>query len=526
MTPLQAYRQEGVDGLTAVLLLMAWAVFGVAVLSLVALAAARTSQREREVVVRRAVGASRRVLLGGFLLEGLCLAAAALLAGGVVALLVTLQARAGWPGRVPGWAPAAALLPVGGLLVVLIIGTLFPMLFARRREITEPADGGLALRLPALLIGCSLAVLATGMLVQRHAQQLARVPEADLSGGVIVPVRFPGGASGDSIAGLLRRVAAVPGLEIASLTSPGAALGLGAVSKVRTDCGDCADGGLRIPIHVVSTTHQYVSADSFRALGLTVLEGRALTDADRAGAEPVAVVGRELARRHFQYGQAVGRVLMAGNDPNSWYRVVGVVEDRPGPGLGATLLPPFTVYLSVLQHPVQGAELQLLGTPEAIAAATAAAAPHVAGTEARLATLIRREQAPLGWFGGGYTLLGLAMLLVAAVGTFTLMRLWVLSLAPELAIWRGVGARRGWVVRHVASQALAAGATGVLLGLWLGPACWEAIRAVVPGLGVWQPRVLLPLAALLLVTALAGALLPLAQLLRQPPALLFGLHED
>lgn len=523
MTPLQAYRQEGADGLAGLLLLMAWAVFGVAVLTLVALAAARTSQREREVTVRRAVGASRRVLLGGFLLEGVFLAAAALLAGGVVATLLTLQARGSWPGRTPGWSPAAAVIPAGALFVVLVVGTLFPMLFARRREITEPADGGLALRLPALLIGCSLAMLATGMLVRRHAQDLARVPEAALPGGVIVPVRF---TSGDSIAGLLHRVATVPGLEIASLTSPGAALGLGAVSKVRTDCGDCADGGLRIPIHVVSTTHQYVSADSFRALGLTVLEGRALTDADRAGAEPVVVVGRELARRHFQYGQAVGRVLMAGNDPNSWYRVVGVVEDRPGPGLGATLLPPFTVYLSILQHPVQGAELQLRGVPEAIAAATAMAAPLAAGTATPLATLIRREQAPLGWFGGGYTLLGLAMLVVAAVGTFTLMRLWVLSLAPELAIWRGVGARRGWVARHVAGRALTAGATGVLLGLWLAPAGWEAVRAVVPGLGVWQPRVLVPLAALLLATALAGALLPLARLLRQPPALLFGLHED
>jgi ABC-type antimicrobial peptide transport system permease subunit len=106
------------------------------------------------------------------------------------------------------------------------------------------------------------------------------------------------------------------------------------------------------------------------------------------------------------------------------------------------------------------------------------------------------------------------------------MRLWVLSLAPEMAIWRAVGARRWRVVRMVLGRTLVAGAAGVLLGLWLGPACWEAVRALVPGLGVWQPGVLLPLALLLIFTALLGAVLPLADLLRRPPALLFGVHED
>lgn len=526
MTPLEALRQQAVDGLAAMLLVMAWAVVAVAVLTLLALGAARTAQREREVAVRRAVGASRRMLLGGFLIEGLVIAAAALAAGGVIAAVVAWRAAEGWPGPPPDWAPAAGMAPAVALALVIVFGTLFPILFARRPEVTEPADGSLALRIPALLIGASLAVLATGVVVSRHARSLALVPEGALPAGVVVPLRFGGQAAPDTMARLLGAVARIPGLERASLTSPGAVLGLGAVSKVRTDCGDCAEGGLRIPIHVVTTTHQYVSADSFRALGLRLLEGRGLSDADRAGGEPVAVVGQALAQRHFQYGQAVGRIMMVGNDPGEWYRVVGVVEDRTGTGLGATLLPPFTVYLSILQHPVRGAELQLQGTPGAIATAEAMAAPLAVGPGAAAATLVRREQAPLGWFGRGYILLGLAMLVAAAVGTFTLMRLWVLSLAPEMAIWRAVGAPRRRVAGVVLGRTLVAGFTGALLGLWLGPACWEAVAALVPGLGAWQPEVLLPLALLLMGTALLGAVLPLASLLRRPPALLFGVHED
>ncbi len=443
-------------------LCLAWAVGAAALLPLLAVGAARTAQGEREVAVRRAVGASRRMLLGGFLIAALVIGGAALAAGGVIAAVVTRRAAEGWPGPPPGWALAGAVAPGVALALVIVFGALFPILFARRPEVTEPADGGLALRIPALLIGASLAVLATGVVVSRHARSLAQVPEGALPAGVVVPLRFGEKAAPDTIARLLGAVARIPGLERASLTSPGAVLGLGAVSKVRTDCGDCAEGGLRIPIHVVSTTHQYVSADSFRALGLRLLEGRELSDADRAGREPVAVVGRALAQRHFQYGQAVGRIMMVGSDPSEWYRVVGVVEDRTGTGLGATLLPPFTVYLSILQHPVRGAELQLQGAAGAIAAAEAIAAPHAVAQGESAATLVRREQAPLGWFGRGYVLLGLAMLIVAAVGTFTLMRLWVLSLAPEMAIWRAVGAPRRRVAGVVLGRTLVAGATGAL----------------------------------------------------------------
>lgn len=118
------------------------------------------------------------------------------------------------------------------------------------------------------------------------------------------------------------------------------------------------------------------------------------------------------------------------------------------------------------------------------------------------------------------------MLVAAAVGTFTLMRLWVLSLAPEMAIWRAVGAPRRRVAGVVLGRTLVAGFTGALLGLWLGPACWEAVAALVARARTWQPKVLLPLALLLMGTALLGGAAALLSLLRRPPALLFRVHED
>jgi hypothetical protein len=39
------------------------------------------------------------------------------------------------------------------------------------------------------------------------------------------------------------------------------------------------------------------------------------------------------------------------DDGEQWSTVVGVVDDPPAVGIGASLLPPYSVYLSVLQHP-------------------------------------------------------------------------------------------------------------------------------------------------------------------------------
>ena len=67
----------------------------------------------------------------------------------------------------------------------------------------------------------------------------------------------------------------------------------------------------------------------FATMGVSVLEGRAFTDADGPEEEPVVVVGRGLARRLWPGESALGRTLLASTGGNQVdrYRVVGVVAD-------------------------------------------------------------------------------------------------------------------------------------------------------------------------------------------------------
>src|SRR5439155_24868354 len=151
--------------------------------------------------------------------------------------------------------------------------------------------------------------------------------------------------------------------KLVSLTSPGTLVGLGTLSTVTTDCGICSSGGMSLKWHLVWTTHQFVSADSFKALGVHLVAGRGISREDGWNEKPVAVISRALAARHFQKGEAIGRQMLVGDDPRTWHTVVGVVDDPPATALGGLLQPRYTVYLSIMQHPIESSELLVRAPP-------------------------------------------------------------------------------------------------------------------------------------------------------------------
>jgi putative ABC transport system permease protein len=527
-----AIQQHGVDVLFHLLLGTAVATLAIAAVTILTLFGARASHRESEVLVSRAVGASRRTLAASALLEGVIVASAVLATGCAAGMLAARWAIGSWPGRVLPGALVPNLAPLVTMGAVILAGAILPLIFVRSSRIVEAEANPAGLLGPAVLqLGVSLAVLGVSALLGRHAVTLTAGTDSPARSGQVFELTDADPRPADRAA---RYASLLDGLEgdgseIVSLTSPGALVGLGTVSTVTTDCGICSSGGMNLRWHLAWTTHQFVSADSFKALGVRLVAGRSITQADGWDAKPVAVVSRALAARHFQKGEAIGRLMLVGDDPRTWHTVVGIVDDPPAMALGGRLQPRYTVYLSILQHPIESAELLVRGPPAddpvplARRALQAALGPRsIASGPIAERALLTAEAAPLVWFSRWFAVEGWVTLAIAVVGSFTLMRIWVLSLRPELGLRRAVGAPRGRLLLRILARAARTGLGGVAFGLWFGQAIWSTLPGVMTGAAAWDSRVLVRYSLLLVVTTLAGALLPAWRAMRATPASLLG----
>ena len=531
-----ATRHAALLVLVRLLLGVATGVLAVAGLTVVSLSAARAAARAPEVRVRRAVGASRREVLGAALLESAAITAAALVPGALAGVAAGRLATAAWPGTADAGTTGLDIVAAVALAAGIVLGGALPLLFPRRTApLPGPTGKPLALVVPALQLGLSLTVLAAAALLAREAGRLI-VPAATTAGGgevfsVTAPESPPAWRSAQ-YASLLHRLGNEPRFEAVSLTSPGTLAGLGMVDAVTSDCGACKVGDVYVTWLTRYAVHYLVSADTFRTLGMKVVAGRGITDADGWAAPRVAVVNRYTAARNFEGGEAVGKRIWIGRTPGEWYTVVGVVADRAPPGFGGGLQPRNAVYLSALQHPARSLDLLVRapGDTGMIAAVerdlrdtlgpSDAPVGHVSETR-----VLAAEAGPLRWFGKMFGMEGWVILTLATLGTFAVMRLWVASLAHELGVRRAVGARRRHILGFVLARALGVALGGVAIGLWAGLILWDILTAVAAGVPAWDLRLALRFAPLLAGAALAGALFPAWQAARTAPTKLVATEQ-
>jgi hypothetical protein len=498
-------RAAALDGLVTILNAAAACAAVVALLTILALSIARGVERRGEIVVRRAVGASRRALRRAAIAQGTVLAGAALIAGVAASAALMTRLRAAWPGSSGGFArlAAAPALVALALAAAVVLGALIPLVYARRRTPGTDATGrGVPLFVPAVQFGF-------GLLGVIGAAQLARAAGDDTAGMPAPTGRLFSVTALDSSARMraVRYAAVLDTLHrdrrvaLASLASPGTHVGLGTVDYITAECGHCFDGGLPAPWHVVRAANHIVSADTFQALGLRVVEGRGIADADRGGAAPVAVVSRWLAQHDFEGGQAIGRRVRVG-PLEAWYTVVGVVDDGTFDGVGASAQPRRRVYLSALQHPARTLELLVRPADHAPDAFVESAGESEQAVR-------ERETAAARWFATALRWEGRATMVIALLGLVAVLRLWLRGAIPEIALRRSVGARRVHVLGRVLARALLITAGGIAIAWWLEPLSTELLGRAVPGLPAGGlalvPESLLALAALALMMAVATA---------------------
>ena len=183
-------RAEAVRLLCAALFSVSAATFAVGGFGLLLVWGARGGERAGELAVRRAVGASRRVLLAAWLGEGIAVAGGALAVGLPAGLLLVRWAAATWPGRVSPGTVAPMMLLAAATALMIVGGGALGFIFAPRRRLNEGDARPLGLTIPIAQLGLALVVLTAGALVARSAERIA--PAASSGERCTGPPRRPG----------------------------------------------------------------------------------------------------------------------------------------------------------------------------------------------------------------------------------------------------------------------------------------------------------------------------------------------
>ena len=313
-------------------------VLAIACSNLATLLLVRGAARTREISVRLALGATRRQLVRHLLTESLLLSLAGGIAGCILAWW-TLQALQGVElpvtvdltidYRVLAFAMALSIVTgVAFGLAPALQATRVDLLPALRDEGAPPIDRRrLTLKNALIVVQVAISVLLLGV-TSISLQQLAATRERRVGyavDGVAMletDARFagyPADAAVNMSDELLRRIAAVPGVQSAALS-----YGLPMESATVATVVEGAEPRHEIDWQLVDDLG---GPGFFETLRIPLLHGRVFDARDRAGSPSVAVVTETMARRYFGAVDAVGRRFRNGNQPNAWMEVIGVVRD-------------------------------------------------------------------------------------------------------------------------------------------------------------------------------------------------------
>lgn len=504
---------------------------------------ARAAARERELVIRAALGAGRGRLTRHLVAESVVLALLGGVAGlGIAAwgvdllrslvpmttgghgLLYFTPESLQLDGSVVGFAAVVAL--GSGVLVGIVPAWRFarPESSTTLREGTGTARGLGSLRRPtlrgslaAIQVALAVILLAGAGLMIRTMANLAAVDPGFEPGGVLsfgyrVAQSDPRSADPAFHQLVLERLGALPGVEAAALSACAPLSGCYDYNSLKR-----VDNGPPIPDDDQPMMRtQYVSEEYFATLRIPMLEGRAFTAADRSGSEPVIVINETAARRFFpngsalEHGLAVSNGLTKDDEPA---RIIGVVPDVHYQTLQEKPVP--EVYVSLRQLPTVSPAvfLRTAGDPYALVGAARNALRQIApeapiSNVTTLPQIIASSTAGerlVGWSLAGFAGLALAL---AALGVYGVVSFSVGQRRREVAVRMALGAEPAKVLALILREGMTLVGAGAVLGLVAALLFSKALASQLYGVAPRDPVTLVLILGVLLSVAALATLIP------------------
>ena len=516
----------------------------------------RSTRQMRSVSIRTALGASRKSLAAYALVETSLLA----IAGTATALLLVIPSLHLLIRLAPPETPRLSdvhlnvhilLFSLLIALAVMVVAAMLPIWHswqvdpasALRSDASRGTETRSSLRLRngfiitevALTLTLSVsAILLTRQLIAQSRQDLGFSPDTlltldahaiDSTPAPVAAVQSPEALAAlkqadldfeqaklNGLEATLASVAEVPGVESVGAIA-GAPMGFGG-----SDVGYAVRGRqvFGSGVHLPRADFRPITPGLIQTMQIPLLQGRALSAADRQGAPGVVLVNRELARQIFPGQEPIGQQIMCGYDAGSaasWLTIVGIVEDIRSDSPAAAPSP--TLYAPVAQHPNPASDMQIVVRTRTDPAAMVETLrrhlkqthPEVAikGTTMRenIGETERTEHFRTLLFG---SFAGVSLLL-AAVGMYGVTAYTVSQRRFEFGLRLALGSNRSQLLGLVLRKALGTALVGIGLGAAMSLGLTRIFGSVVGKLPAFDvPAYALAALSVLLVATLATLL--------------------
>jgi len=529
--------QQAMTGDAQQTLLLLWAMSGllllVACVNVTHLELVQTSRRQREIAMRKALGATRWQVARPVLLESLLIAGVGGVAGILMAYPVIRFLVATAPKDLPradeihlnGW---VLLFTLGMSILTAITSAILPAVRAMRIEPTEVLKrdssrgmgrtGGSSVRNGLVIaeVTATFVLLAgAGLLLHTMSNLMARSIGYDTRGLLVVDADAPAHSTEDGL-----RVVREFNQVFARLNDlPSVDNAAGIMGLPMGDYGSngyySTKGGIPVDdAHKASANFSVASPRYFDAMGISIMRGRDFTLQDTYESPYVAVISESLARQSFGGTNPIGRQIQCGLDSDKWMTIVGVVKDvrqdspseEPGP----------TLYMPMAQHPsfanqihiVLRTHVQPLTLIQSVQQAILAINPLVAMRFTTMDAMVQQSTTTESFRARLISFFAGVGLLLAMVGVYGTMAYTVTQRTFEIGIRMAFGAERGTVLRNVLGRAAVLACSGIAVGLVLSLLLGHLVSSMLVGVRPTDPVSLFAAASLLFLTALSSALVP------------------
>jgi predicted permease len=517
--------------------LTAWVLLGavlavllIACANVASLLMARAAQREREMAVRSALGASRARLARQRLTETLLLSMAGTAAGLILAEMLLRVFIAIAPAGIPLLLKAHLDLRIVVFTVILsilcasLLGA-FPALQRARAAALAARfsqSGAHAFARRCLVVGqiaASMILLTGAGLLLRSFKNIEQQNMGMQTQGVLaVRVSLPEyryKTAQQQMEFFLQSEAALrrlPGVTAVGMTNwlpPDETREEQIFSNILVSGKPHSVGGTGGMV-----TWRWVTPDYFNALGIPIVRGQSFTERQRTSNENLLILSSLLASRLFGNENPVGQhVQPVPNGP--WYTVVGVAANVKNGGLTGTDDPEFyRLRRSIVDdwHPWNIAVVKTSLPPSAmvpwVRSQFAAIDPTLpveietlSQDVSKLADRPRFETALLGFFA-------LCGLLMAVIGLYGVIAYVATQRTQEIGVRIALGATRWNIMGLIAGEGVRLILLGAVLGLCAALATAQLLRSLLFNVGAYDPFTYAVAGFLLALVALAATLIP------------------